>query len=238
VIDGVGINSCWNFASLRSSLLATISIYQGSFNMAEVSITGTSRTEFGKGASRRARVAGLVPAVISGHGEKPLHITLPARELGVALKESNVLLNIDIDGKVELTLPKSIVRHPLKQILEHVDLVLVRRGEKVTVAVPVHTEGKHDPDGILEHQHNTIEIEAEATSIPKFLVVDIEGMASGTSKYASDVVLPAGITLVSPANTIIVHLSERSTVVEEVPVVAPVADAAAAPAADAEKKDA
>ena len=206
--------------------------------MAEVSIKGTSRTEFGKGASRRARVAGLVPAVIYGHGEKPLHITLPARELGVALKESNVLLNIDIDGKVELTLPKSIVRHPLKQILEHVDLVLVRRGEKVTVAVPVHTEGKHDPDGILEHQHNTIEIEAEATSIPKFLVVDIEGMASGTSRYASDVVLPAGITLVSPANTIIVHLSERSTVVEEVPVVAPVVDAAAAPAADAEKKDA
>ena len=206
--------------------------------MAEVSIKGTSRTEFGKGASRRARVAGLVPAVIYGHGEKPLHITLPARELGVALKESNVLLNIDIDGKIELTLPKSIVRHPLKQILEHVDLVLVRRGEKVTVAVPVHTEGKHDPDGILEHQHNTIEIEAEATSIPKFLVVDIEGMASGTSRYASDVVLPAGITLVSPANTIIVHLSERSTVVEEVPVVAPVVDAAAAPAADAEKKDA
>ena len=207
--------------------------------MAEVSIKGTSRTEFGKGASRRARVAGQVPAVVYGHGEKPLHITLPARELGVALKESNVLLNIDIDGKIELTLPKSIVRHPLKQILEHVDLVLVRRGEKVTVAVPVHTEGKHDPDGILEHQHNTIEIEAEATSIPKFLVVDIEGMASGTSRYASDVVLPAGTTLISPTNTIIVHLSERSTAVEEVaPVAAAVATDAAAPAADAEKKDA
>ena len=207
--------------------------------MAEVSIKGTTRTEFGKGASRRARVSGLVPAVIYGHGEKPVHITLPARELGVALKESNVLLNIDIDGKVELTLPKSIVRHPLKQILEHVDLVLVRRGEKVIVAVPVHTEGKHDPDGILEHQHNSIEIEAEATSIPKFLVLDIEGMTSGTSKYASDVVLPEGTTLVSPANTIIVHLSERSTIVEEVAVVAPAADdAAAAPAADAEKKDA
>ena len=205
--------------------------------MAEVSIKGTSRTEFGKGASRRARVAGLVPAVIYGHGEKPQHITLPARELGVALKESNVLLNIDIDGKTELTLPKSVVRHPLKQILEHIDLVLVRRGEKVIVSVPVHTEGKHDPDGILEHQHNTIEIEAEATSIPKFLVVDIEGMASGTSRYASDVVLPAGTTLISPTNTIIVHLSERSTVVEEVAPVAAVATDAAAPAADAEKKD-
>ncbi|CAN2174372.1 50S ribosomal protein L25/general stress protein Ctc [Candidatus Nanopelagicaceae bacterium] len=207
--------------------------------MAEVSIKATTRTEFGKGASRRARVAGLVPAVIYGHGEKPVHITLPARELGVALKESNVLLNIDIDGKAELTLPKSIVRHPLKQILEHIDLVLVRRGEKVVVSVPVHLEGKHDPDGILETQHNSIEIEAEATAIPKFLTLDIEGMAAGTSKHASDVVLPAGTILISPANTIIVHLSERSTIVEEVAVVAPAADAAAAaPAADAEKKDA
>jgi large subunit ribosomal protein L25 len=208
--------------------------------MAEVSIKGATRTEFGKGASRRARVAGQVPAVIYGHGEKPIHITLPARELGVALKESNVLLNIDIDGKTELTLPKSVVRHPLKQILEHIDLVLVRRGEKVVVSVPVHTEGKHDPDGILEHQHNTIEVECEATSIPKFLVVDIEGMTAGTSKHASDVVLPAGTTLVSPANTVIVHLSERSTAVEEVPVAAPAEGAAtdAAPAADAEKKDA
>jgi len=206
--------------------------------MAEVSIKGTTRTEFGKGASRRARVAGLVPAVIYGHGEKPVHITLPARELGVALKESNVLLNIDIDGKAELTLPKSIVRHPLKQILEHIDLVLVRRGEKVVVSVPIHLEGKHDPDGILETQHNSIEIEAEATAIPKFLTLDIEGMVAGTSKHASDVVLPAGTILISPANTIIVHLSERSTVVEEVAVVAPAADAAAAaPAADAEKKD-
>ena len=206
--------------------------------MAELSIKGTTRTEFGKGASRRARVAGLVPAVIYGHGEKPLHITLPAKELGVALKESNVLLNIDIDGKVELTLPKSVVRHPLKQILEHIDLVLVRRGEKVTVAVPVHTEGKHDPDGILEHVHNTIEIEAEATSIPKFLTLDIEGMTAGTSRYASDVVLPAGTTLASDPKMIIVHLSERSTAaVEETPVVAAATDAAA-PAADAEKKDA
>ena len=206
--------------------------------MAEVSIKGTTRTEFGKGASRRSRVAGLVPAVIYGHGEKPLHITLPARELGVALKESNVLLNIDIDGKTELTLPKSVVRHPLKQILEHIDLVLVRRGEKVTVSVPVHTEGKHDPDGILEHVNHTIEVEAEATSIPKFLTLDIEGMAAATSKYASDVVLPAGTTLACDPKTIIVHLSERSTaaVVEETPAAA--ATDAAAPAADAEKKDA
>ncbi|MEY3752917.1 MAG: 50S ribosomal protein L25/general stress protein Ctc [Actinobacteria bacterium] len=206
--------------------------------MAEISINGVRRTEFGKGASRRARRDGLVPAVIYGHGEKPQHITLPARELGVALKQSNVLLDISIDGKTELTLPKAIVRHPLKQILEHVDLVLVRRGEKVVVSVPVHAIGEHDRDGILEHVHNSIEVRVEATAIPSFLEVSIEGMHSGESRYASDVKLPAGVELESDPKTIVVHLSEKSTVVEE--VVAPVAAAtdAAAPAEDAEKKDA
>ncbi|GBL28581.1 50S ribosomal protein L25 [Actinomycetes bacterium] len=206
--------------------------------MAEISINGVLRTEFGKGASRRARRDGLVPAVIYGHGEKPQHITLPARELGVALKQSNVLLDISIDGKTELTLPKAIVRHPLKQILEHVDLVLVRRGEKVVVAVPVHTVGEHNRDGILEHVHNSIEVRVEATAIPSFLEVDIEGMVSGESRYASDVKLPAGVELESDPKTIVVHVSERSTIVEE--VVAPVVAAtdAAAPAEDAEKKDA
>jgi len=206
--------------------------------VAEISINGVRRTEFGKGASRRARRDGLVPAVIYGHGEKPQHITLPARELGVALKQSNVLLDISIDGKTELTLPKAIVRHPLKQILEHVDLVLVRRGEKVVVSVPVHAIGEHDRDGILEHVHNSIEVRVEATAIPSFLEVSIEGMHSGESRYASDVKLPAGVELESDPKTIVVHLSEKSTVVEE--VVAPVAAAtdAAAPAEDAEKKDA
>ena len=204
--------------------------------MAEVKIVGTTRTEFGKGASRRARRDGLVPAVIYGHGEKPLHITLPAKELGVALKQSNVLLDITIDGKSELTLPKVIVRDFLKQILEHVDLVLVRRGEKVVVSVPVHTVGEHDRDGILEHVHNTIDVRVDASSIPSFLEVDIQGLASGSSKYASDVVLPAGVELESDPKTIVVHLSEKSTAAAE--EAAPAATDAAAPAADAEKKDA
>jgi large subunit ribosomal protein L25 len=201
--------------------------------MAEVAINGTTRTEFGKGASRRARRDGLVPAVIYGHGEAPVHITLNARELGNALKESNVLLNITFDGKTELTLPKSIVKHPLKQNLEHLDLVLVRRGEKVTVHVPIHTEGKHDPDGILEHVLNSLEVEAEATAIPKFLVLDIEGMKAGTFKLASDVVLPAGVTLVIDANATVIHLSERRAAAEEeTAVAAPAADAAAPAAAE------
>ena len=202
--------------------------------MAEVSINGTLRTEFGKGASRRARRDGQVPAVIYGHGATPVHITLPARELGNALKESNVLLNITFDGKTELTLPKSVVKNPLKQNLEHIDLVLVRRGEKVTVHVPVHTEGKHDPDGILEHVHNTIEVEAEATAIPKFLVLNIEGMAAGTSKVAADVTLPAGVTLILDPTATVVHLSERraASAADEAAEAAPAAAAPAAPAAE------
>ncbi|CAN2220636.1 50S ribosomal protein L25/general stress protein Ctc [Candidatus Nanopelagicaceae bacterium] len=200
--------------------------------MAEVKIVGTTRTEFGKGASRRARRDGLVPAVIYGHGEKPLHITLPAKELGVALKQSNVLLDITIDGKSELTLPKVIVRDFLKQILEHVDLVLVRRGEKVVVSVPVHTVGEHDRDGILEHVHNTIDVRVDASSIPSFLEVDIQGLASGTSRYASDVKLPAGVELESDPKTIVVHLSEKATASATEETAAPAADAAAPAAAE------
>jgi large subunit ribosomal protein L25 len=201
--------------------------------MAEITINVVLRTEFGKGASRRARRDGLVPAVIYGHGEKPQHITLPARELGIALKQSNVLLDVVIDGKTELTLPKAIVRHPLKQILEHVDLVLVRRGEKVVVSVPVHAIGEQDRDGVLEHVNNTIDVQVEATAIPSFFELDITGLAAGLSLYAGDVVLPAGVVLESDPKMIVIHLSERATASEEAaPVVA--APEAAAPAAAAE----
>lgn len=199
--------------------------------MAEISINGTKRTNFGKGASRRDRKAGLVPAVIYGHGAEPQHVSLPAKEMGTALKTSNVLLDINFDGKVELTLPKSVTKNPLTGILEHVDLLVVRRGEKVTVEVPVHTVGAHARDGILEHVNNSIQVEVEATSIPQFIELNIEGMEANTSKYASDVVLPAGMKLVSDPHTIVVHLSEKSTAAEETPAAAPAEGAA--PAADA-----
>ena len=209
--------------------------------MAEITINAGTRTEFGKGASRRARRDGMVPAVIYGHGEKPAHISLPARELGTALKTSNVLLDIVVDGKTELTLPKSIVRDAIKGTLEHVDLVIVRRGEKVTVAVPVHTSGEFDREGILEHVNNTIEVETEATSIPNFLTLDLTGLVAGTSLYAENVVLPAGVTLISDPRMPVVHLSVRSShdEVEATPVAtdataeAPATDATATP----EKKD-
>lgn len=198
--------------------------------MAEVTINGAARTEFGKGASRRARRDGLIPAVIYGHGEKPKHVVLPARELGNALKTPNVLLDVVIDGKTELTLPKAVVRDPLKSTLEHVDLLIVRRGEKVVVSVPVHTYGKYDADGILEHVHTSIEIEVEATNIPAELKLSLEDMKAGESRHADEVELPAGATLVSDPKMVVAHLSIRSAQVEEPVAAAVPAEGAAAPA--------
>jgi large subunit ribosomal protein L25 len=202
--------------------------------MAQVSITGKARNEFGKGASRRTRREGLVPGVIYGHNQEPLHVAIPARELKVALKTSNVLIDLTFDGRTELVLPKSVSRHPLSGELAHIDLLLVRRGEKVRVEVPVHTEGNYDKDGILEHVNNTIEVEAEATSIPQFLVLNIEGLTAGNSKHASDVTLPAGVSLACDPELTVVHLSVKSTAAAE-EAAAPAAEAAtpaATPAAE------
>ena len=202
--------------------------------MAEISIKGARRTEFGKGAARRSRRDGLIPAVIYGHGEKPQHVALPSRELGVALKTSNVLIDVVLDDHTELTLPKSVSRDPLTGLLEHIDLVIVRRGERVVVSVPVHTEGKYDQDGILEHTNNSIEVEADVTNIPAFLMLNMEGMMAGDSRYASDVVIPEGIKLISDPKMTVIHLSVRAAEEEVVVVAAAPAegDAAAAPAAE------
>ena len=201
--------------------------------MAEVSIKGALRSEFGKGASRRIRRDGSVPAVIYGHGEKPIHISLPAREVGVAIKTSNVLLNVDLGEKQELVLPKSIVRNPLKGTLEHIDLIIVRRGERVVVHVPVHTHGKYDPEGILEHVHNTIEVEVDVTAIPASLDLDIEGLMAGDSKTASEVTLPEGVILKSDPKMTVIHLSVRVAFEEVVAVAATPAEGEAAVAAAA-----
>lgn len=198
--------------------------------MAEVKINGSVRTAFGKGASRRDRRDGNVPAVIYGHNEAPKHLALPLRELTAALKTSNVLIDISYDGKTELTLPKSVSRNPLTGALAHIDLLIVRRGERVKVEVPVHTEGKFDQDGILSHINNTIEVEADVTSIPQFLTLDLTDMKAGETKFASDVVLPAGVKLLSDPQMAVAHISERAAA-EEV-VAAPAADAAATPAAE------
>ena len=199
--------------------------------MAEISIKGSRRTEFGKGASRRARRDGFIPAVIYGHGEKPQHVALPTKELSVALKTSNVLIDVVLDDHTELTLPKSVSRDPLTSLLEHIDLVIVRRGERVVVSVPVHTEGKYDQDGILEHTNNSIEVEVDVTNIPAFLMLNMEGMMAGESKSASEVILPEGVKLISDPKMTVVHLSIKSAEVEEVAAVATPAEGEAAAAA-------
>ncbi|WP_033312076.1 50S ribosomal protein L25/general stress protein Ctc [Streptomyces iakyrus] len=165
--------------------------------MSEVKISAATRTEFGKGAARRIRREDKVPGVLYGHGSDPLHLTLPGHDLLMALRTPNVLIALDIDGKSnELAIPKSVQRDPLKGFLEHVDLLLVKRGEQVTVEIPVHTEGELAPGGfLLEHVLNALPVEAEATHIPESVTVSVEGLAAGDSILAKDITLPKGTKL-------------------------------------------
>ncbi|MBU3869407.1 50S ribosomal protein L25/general stress protein Ctc [Streptomyces sp. 4503] len=166
--------------------------------MAEVKISAQPRTEFGKGAARRARAADRVPGVVYGHGVDPLHVTLPAHDLLMALKTPNVLLRLKVEGgKDELVIPKAVQRHPIKiGVLEHVDLLLVKKGEKVTVEVPILTEGDLAPGGnLLEHLLNALPVETEATHIPESVTVSIAGLDAGATIHAKDITLPAGTTL-------------------------------------------
>ncbi len=179
--------------------------------MSEVRISAEYRTEFGKGAARRIRRDNKVPAVLYGHGSDPRHISLPGHDLMMALKASNVLLTLDLDGSDELALPKDVQRDPIKGFLEHVDLVLVRRGEKVTVEIPVHVVGSAAPDTLVANDLNALSIEAEATHIPAAVEVSIEGLTVGAQIHAKDVVLPAGSTLATDPEALVVHISAAPT---------------------------
>ncbi|SCL36399.1 LSU ribosomal protein L25P [Micromonospora pallida] len=166
--------------------------------MSEVKISAEPRTEFGKGGARRTRRAGKVPAVLYGHGEKPKHIALPAREFAAAIRKggANQLFAIEVsDGTQVLALPKAIQRDPIKDTFEHVDLLLVRRGEKVTVEVPVQLVGDAAKDTLIVHDHDTLSVTAEATKVPDHLEVSIEGLGAGNQVTAADVELPAGVEL-------------------------------------------
>ncbi|MEV6738524.1 50S ribosomal protein L25/general stress protein Ctc [Streptomyces sp. NPDC051104] len=176
--------------------------------MSEVKIAAETRTEFGKGAARRIRRASKVPGVLYGHGSDPLHLTFPGHDLLLALRTPNVLISLDIDGKTnELAIPKAVQRDPLKGFLEHVDLQLVKRGEKVTVEVYVHTEGELAPGGnLLEHVLNTLPVETEATHIPESVTVSIEGLTAGASVLAKDIPLPSGTTLAVDEDTVVLQV--------------------------------
>lgn len=174
--------------------------------MAEVRIRAEQRTEFGKGGARRTRRAGLVPAVIYGHGQAPRHISLPAREIGLALRsDANVLLRLDLAEGSELALAKDVQRDPIKQSIDHIDLIIVRRGEKVTIDVPLTLVG--DPsssDVLLNHDLTSVSVEADATDLPRGLEVDISGFNVGDSILASQIVLPEGVNLVTDGDALVV----------------------------------
>ena len=178
--------------------------------MPEVHITAQTRDEFGKGAARRIRRDGLVPAVLYGHGTETRHLTLPGHELMLALKTPNVLLYLDgLKAGSEIALPKAVQRDPIKGFLEHVDLILVRRGEKVTVEVPLRVTGDIAPDGLLEQQLVQIPVEAEATSIPQGIDVDVDGMEIGAAIHAGDLKLPSGVSLQVDPETLVLHVAAQ-----------------------------
>ena len=183
--------------------------------MSEQKLAAEVRTEFGKGFARRARMEGRIPAVIYGHGAEPIHITLPAKATTLAVRVSNALLALDINGEQHLALVKDIQRNPVKQIIEHLDLLTVRTGEKVTVDVPVHLTGELAPGNAFNQEMTVVSLEAEATHLPTAVEVSIEGRSAGQHIHASDLVLPTGSTLLADPESLVVHISESTEVSEE-----------------------
>ena len=184
--------------------------------MSESNIQAEPRTEFGKGAARRIRRADKVPAVLYGHGSDPIHVTLPGHDTMLALKHggANALLTLTVDGKEQLALPKQVQRDPVKGFLEHIDLLIVKKGEKVTVDVPVHLEGEPAPDALVVTEHATVTVEAEATHIPETIVVSIEGAAVGSQILVKDLQVPGGVTVLGDEETLVVNVTHAPTAEE------------------------
>ncbi|WP_285116090.1 50S ribosomal protein L25/general stress protein Ctc [Leifsonia sp. fls2-241-R2A-40a] len=164
------------------------------------------RESFGKGAARKIRAVGKIPAVIYGHGSDPVHITLPGHQVSLLLRKANAVLDLDIAGKSELALVKDVQKDPVSQIIEHLDLILIRRGEKVVVEVPVHVEGEPYSGTIAVLEVNTIRLEAEATHIPERIVIDVTDAPEGTQYLAKDFALPSGSTLAEDEDLLILNV--------------------------------
>ncbi|MGN6325025.1 50S ribosomal protein L25/general stress protein Ctc [Pseudolysinimonas sp.] len=165
------------------------------------------RTQFGKGAARKIRAAGKIPAVIYGHGTEPQHVTLPGHEVSLIIRKANAVLDLDIAGKSQLALVKDVQKDPVHQVIEHLDLIVVRRGEKVVVDVPVHVEGESFSGTIVVQDATTVSLEVEATHIPERVVVNVEGAEEGTHVAASDLELPQGATLQSEPELLILTVT-------------------------------
>lgn len=179
--------------------------------MATEKIKGEKRTEFGKGAARRIRREDKIPAVIYGHGNDPVHLTLPGHEAWLALKHggANALLDIDLDGDSQLALTKDVQIDPIRRTLDHIDFIAVRRGEKVTVDVPIHVVGEAAPETLVVTENATVQVEAEATHIPEYFEVSVEGAEVGTQILANELELPSGTTLLADEDMLIVNVSQQ-----------------------------
>lgn len=164
------------------------------------------RTNFGKGAARKLRAADRTPAVVYGHGEDPVHISVETHPLSLIIRHANALIELDIEGKSQLALVKDVQKDPVRQIIEHVDLLIVKKGEKVEVEVPVHVEGESFSGTIAMQELNTIHLSAAATKIPDFVEVSVEGLEEGAQILAGEVKLPKGAELLSDADQLVVHI--------------------------------
>lgn len=180
-----------------------------------IKLVAEKRTDFGKGAARKIRRAGNVPAVMYGHGTSPVHISLPGHDTMMALKHANALLTIVVDGDEQLALAKDVQRDPIKPIIEHVDLVVVKKGEKVTVDVPVHVEGDAAPETVVTLDHTSVQLLVEATHIPESIAVSVEGLEAGTQIHAGALELPKGAELVTDTEALIVNVTAPVVEVEE-----------------------
>ena len=194
-------------------------------------VVAETRTSFGKGAARKLRAAGKIPAVMYGRGTEPKHVALPAHQIGLIIRKSNAVLELEIDGKQSLALVKDVQKDPVLRIIEHLDLIVVIKGEKVTVDIPVHLEGESAPGSVVNRDATTLSIEAEATHIPENLVVSIEGLEVGSHILAKDVPLPTGSSLLSDPELLVVAIAEPEETEEEAEAAAE-AEAADAPAAE------
>lgn len=171
-------------------------------------VVAETRTKFGKGAARKLRASGKIPAVMFGRGTEPKHLALPAHQISLIIRKSNALLELDIDGVESLALVKDVQKDPVLRIIEHLDLIVVIKGEKVVVDIPVHVEGESAPGTIHNLDATTLSIEAEATHIPERLFVSIEGLEAGTHILAKDVELPKGSSLLSDPDVLVVAVTE------------------------------
>ena len=179
--------------------------------MSEIKLRAIARTDFGKGAARRTRRAGLIPAVLYGHGADPLHVSLPGHETMLALKRTNALFSIDLDGELHMAIAKDVQKDPVHDIIEHIDLLIVAAGEKVSVEVPVRIVGEAFPGTIHFVEMQRIALEAEATNLPSVIEVSIEGLEAGTQIRVGDLKLPAGTSLDEAADGIVVTIAIPQT---------------------------